>query len=192
MTCPYCEAQGSFTRAFEAPPRQLQAFHFLHYEAFKCNQCANITFVIWGHEENRRIHAFAQFPAPSKWEAPQHWPMQLASSYEQAVKAIESDSWDAAATMARRAVQVITRQLLPKSTAALSEEIHELVNRQDLPKSMGAWAHEIRLLGNIGAHPDAVVIGASEEEARQVVTYVHYLVLYLVDIPHEIAQRKKP
>lgn len=191
MTCAYCEARGAFTRVFEAPPRQLEAFHILHYEAFKCNQCANITFVIWGHSEHHRIHAYRQFPVPSTWKAPQHWPTQLASAYEQAAKAIDSKSWDAAATMARRAVQVITRSLLPKSTAALRDEIDELVNRQDLPRSMGEWAHEVRLLGNVGAHPDAAVFGASEEDARQVVAYVGYLILYLVDIPQEIAQQKK-
>jgi hypothetical protein len=191
MTCAYCDARGAFTRLFEAPPRQVEADHTLHYEVYKCNQCANTTFIMWGHGASREIHAYRQLPAPSKWEPPQHWETQLASAYEQAVKAVDCKSWDAAATMARRAVQVITRSFLPKSTADLRAEIDELVKRQELPKSMGEWAHEVRLLGNVGAHPDAVVTGASEADARQVLTYVGYLILYLIDIPQEIAEHKK-
>jgi hypothetical protein len=72
----------------------------------------------------------------------------------QAQKALDRESWDAAATMARRAVQATSRHLLGKKVGTLNDEIKVLVDKQIIPKAMGDWATHVRLLGADGAHPD--------------------------------------
>jgi hypothetical protein len=77
------------------------------------------------------------------------------------------------------------------SKGKLVEEIKELVRQQKVPKTMGDWADEVRELGNIGAHPDESEKVVSPQDAKDVVRFARYFILYAIDIPHEIDEYKK-
>jgi ribosomal protein S27E len=95
VECAYCGNQGAFKKLFEQT-RQLQTWNVLHYEAYQCNQCGNVTFINWGGEQQvitgRGLHDFRQFPLPTRLKAPEIWPETVASAYLQAEKSLEGES----------------------------------------------------------------------------------------------------
>lgn len=191
LKCPFCSSRGAFKKVFNAY-RTLELGLLIHSEVFECNECGNYTFVMWGGEASRNLHDFVQFPTLTDPEAPDYWPEQIGSSYVQAEKSLNSESWDAAAAMARRAIQATIRSMLGKSQGQLRDEITKLVEMQMLPKTMGEWAGEVRELGNVGAHPDEIEKHVAPEDAKAIVRFTRYFILYAVDIPHEIDEYRKP
>lgn len=102
---------------------------------------------------------------------------------------MKSSSWDAAVTMAGRALQAATRKL-GATPSTLAKEIDELGTRGVLTGSMVEWAHEIRLLRNISAHPDLVELSVEEGDAKDVMEFLDYLLIYAFDLPHQITEYK--
>ena len=96
----------------------------------------------------------------------------------------------AAAAMAGRALQAATRHLGAKP-GKLNNEIDQLGENGILPKSMVEWTHEIRLLRNIGAHPDAVETAVEEDDAKDVVEFLDYFLVYTYDLPKQIEDYKE-
>ncbi len=63
-----------------------------------------------------------------------------------------SENWDAAALMARSALQISIR-IQNAQGRTLKDEIDDLAGKGVLPKIMVEWALEVRELGNDSAHP---------------------------------------
>jgi hypothetical protein len=85
-------------------------------------------------------------------------PSALRTAYRQAVRAMDANAHLAAAAMFRRAVQVITRDLLGAKPGTLASELHDVIgktyNGVTLTSSFATSGYIIKEAGNQGAHPD--------------------------------------
>jgi Domain of unknown function (DUF4145) len=85
-------------------------------------------------------------------------PPSLRSAYRQAVRAMDANAHLAAAAMFRRAVQIITRDLLKVKPGTLAGELAASVGRTYngavVGKSFSDVGYIIKEAGNQGAHPD--------------------------------------
>jgi Domain of unknown function (DUF4145) len=85
-------------------------------------------------------------------------PPSLRIAYKQAVRAIDANANLAAAAMFRRALQIITRELLGAKPGNLANELKEVVGKKyngaAITKSFASIGYVIKEAGNQGAHPD--------------------------------------
>ena len=175
ITCPHCLRRGHFRVEF--------------------NDCVMSCFVLWSASTSggfSGMHDYQVYPPSLKDDpkAPEYWPTQVGSAWEQAHKAINTKSWDAAAAMAGRALQALTGGHFHAKPATLEKEIEELGGEGVLPVAMVEWAHEIRLLRNIGAHPDPSEESVDATDAKDIVEFLDYFITYALDLPKQISDYK--
>jgi hypothetical protein len=108
----------------------------------------------------------------------------------QARRSLEGENWDAAALMARSAVQLIVRYQKAKGNN-LKQEIDDLGAIGILPPIMVEWSHEIRVLGNENAHPAPGDKGTEQKDAQDVVEFLDQLLSTTYDLPHAIEQYRE-
>jgi hypothetical protein len=196
IECPHCLRRGNFRIEYQSALQHGSTNKIMNFEVLKCNECVMSCFVMWSASTMGGLHGhhgYVVFPNSLKTDrkAPQHWPSQIGSAWEQAHKAIGTKSWDAAAAMAGRALQAATRGHFKAKPGKLKSEIDELGERGILPTPMMEWAHEIRLLRNVGAHPDEEGIAVDAKDARDIVEFMDYFLVYALNLPRQIADYKK-
>lgn len=85
-------------------------------------------------------------------------PKALRIAYKQAIRAMDANAHIAAAAMFRRALQVITREILKVERGNLANELRLAVgmkyNGATITKDFSDIAYIIKEVGNQGAHPD--------------------------------------
>src|SRR5882724_5195648 len=132
VTCPNCLRQGNFRTEFESAIKNESLRKTMNFVVLKCNDCVMSCFVMWSASRfgggSGGMHGYRVYPPSLKGdpEAPAHWPAQVGGAWEQAHKAINTKSWDAAAAMAGRALQALTRGYFKAKHATLEKEIEEL------------------------------------------------------------------
>jgi hypothetical protein len=86
-------------------------------------------------------------------------PASLRVAYRQAVGAMDANAPLAAAAMFRRALQVITRDLLGAAGGTLANELNEVVgksyNGATITANFANVGYIVKQVGNQGAHPDS-------------------------------------
>jgi hypothetical protein len=154
--------------------------------------------VFWANAENAIGHPLYDFrvlPWPiGKAQPSENWPSDVQRFWTQAHDSLRAENWDAAAVMARSAVQVTMRD---KGAVGkdLYNEIEDLAKKGDLPPLVKEWSHEVRVLGNDSAHPKPNTRPTTTEDARDIVQFLDSLLLYLYDFPKKISdyrERRKP
>lgn len=134
------------------------------------------------------MHNYQQLPWPIRIDqAPDHWPEAVGRYWVQAHRSLTQENWDAAALMARNALQVALREHGAKK-GSLKSEIDDLAGTGVLPPLMKEWAHELRELGNDSAHPEPGQPPTAPEDAKDIVQFLDFLLKYLYTLPHQIAQ----
>ena len=132
------------------------------------------------------LHGFRVLPWPLQYEKfPDHWPEDIGRYWLQSKRSLVSKNWDAAALMARSALQLALRRHDAKGKT-LKQEIDDLANQGLLPPIIKEWSHEVRDLGNDMAHPEPGQQAISPQDARDVVKFLDFLLDYLYTIPHQI------
>jgi len=125
---------------------------------------------------------------------PEHWPKGMGRYWLEAQRSLEGKNWNAAAVMARSAVQLALRYHSAQGKN-LKEEIDDLAKKGLLPPVMKDWSHEVRELGNDSTHPmPGSSAGTESKDANDVVKFLSTLLTMLYDLPHQIEQyraRKK-
>jgi hypothetical protein len=189
ITCPFCSERGNFSKEFGAEKKQPNGRRVIHFDTFKCGSCASFVQVVWSAAE--RLHDFRVQPWPLKVEkAPDHWPEPVGRYWLQAKRSLLSENWDAAAVMARSALQVALRG--QKATGRnLREEIDSLAALGVLPKILQEWAHEVRELGNESAHPTPEQQPTSARDAKDIVQFLDYFLEYSYTLPKKIQEFRK-
>lgn len=85
-------------------------------------------------------------------------PKALRIAYKQAIRAMDANAHIAAAAMFRRALQIITRNILGAASSSLANELNSLVGKEfngvQLTNNFATNGYIIKELGNQGAHPD--------------------------------------
>ncbi|PJI43034.1 MAG: hypothetical protein CTR54_11220 [Rhizobium sp.] len=189
VTCGFCGEVGRFgfeSRVSKTKPDKSKE---LHYDVLVCQQCGNLTSVFWGMG-NSGLVGIHQVPWPrntTRW--PEHWPDDVGRYWLQAKRSVEASNYDAAALMARSAVQLILRYQEAEGDS-LFKEIKDLGSKGILPPIMVDWAHEVREIGNSNAHPMPGASGTLAADALAVVEYLSMLLKIVYDLPHQIAEHR--
>ena len=125
------------------------------------------------------LHGFRTLPWPLRRERiPEHWPEPVGRFWLQAHRSYTYENWDAAAVMARSAVQAVMREQ-DAHGPNLRAEIDDLADRGILPPHMKEWAHELRELGNESAHPGDDGDQPARSDVRDMVEFLDFLFQYL-------------
>ena len=128
----------------------------------------------------------APLPWPLKLEKyPEHWPEAIGRYWLQAKRNIRDENWEAAAVMARSALQIALRDQKAKGKN-LKQEIDDLASRGMLPPIMKDWSDHVRELGNESAHPNPDQGPTNPQDARDIVSFLDFLLEYLYSLPHQI------
>jgi hypothetical protein len=189
LTCPFCKEQGNFALAHHAEKQKANSRKKLNFDLYQCKNCMGYVHVFWSAAESGvgSMHDFLVLPWPiGKAKPSENWPPDVQRFWTQAHESLGIQNWDAAAVMARSAVQVTMRD---KGAVGkdLYSEIEDLAKKGDLSPLMKEWSHEVRVLGNDAAHPRASVPPATSEDARDVVQFLDSLLRYLYDFPKLIS-----
>jgi hypothetical protein len=152
IVCGFCNEAGKFSTIHHEAKRN-QAGKVLNYDTLQCDNCGNLTMVFWSASTQpsaRRQHGnhdFRTIPWPRKTtKFPRNWPEDVGRYWLQARRSLEGKNWDAAALMARSAVQLLVRHQGAKK-GKLNHEIDDLADKGLLPPIMKDWSHEVRVLG---------------------------------------------
>ena len=181
LFCSFCK----ITRGFQVIKRQLSGVWSRHYHPpdsphnfqqdfdapitylFKCPVCRAfkqwIVYQVYLNEDApREGRYFRVTSVPGEGlediaELPPD-PPSLRTAYREAIRAKDANAHLAAAAMFRRALQVITRELLGAKPGNLANELKEVVgttyNGVVITQTFADVAYIIKEAGNQGAHPD--------------------------------------
>lgn len=143
-----------------------------HGFSFHCPVCKLyklwIVFEISGNETKedgsqewiKRYYKVTSLPSEGLEEIEQlpKDPPSLRIAYRQAIRAMDANAHIAAAAMFRRALQIITRDILGAKHGSLADELDSLVgtefNGVKLTNNFATNGYIVRESGNQGAHPD--------------------------------------
>jgi hypothetical protein len=123
-------------------------------------------------------------------------PPALRIAYRQAIRAMDGNAHLAAAAMFRRALQVITRQVLGAKPGNLGNELREVVgkihNGVKISNDFAEIGYIIKEAGNQGAHPDADpdLLEFTQQDAEDLQNIFMELVSELFVVP-AASQKKK-
>jgi hypothetical protein len=109
----------------------------------------------------QRIYRIAAIPPEGKYEIPElpEDPASLRMAYREAIQCLNNNCPMAAAAMFRRALQIITRDILGAPPSILAKELAWAVGKPNklgvtLSKAFETNSFILREVGNQGAHPD--------------------------------------
>jgi hypothetical protein len=194
ITCAFCKSTGNFSLTHHVEKKQPgNTRKVLNYDTISCGNCGNFTMVFWSRSSMSIGHGILDFrTVPWNTETvkhPDHWPADVGRYWLQARRSLEGKNWDAAALMARSAVQLVARYQVAKGNN-LKQEIDDLAARGILPPIMKEWSHEVRVLGNDSTHPDPGDEGTDQENARDVVEFLDTLLVMTYNLPHQIERKR--
>lgn len=189
ITCPFCMESGNFRVAFHAEKKKPNSDKKLNFDTLECGNCKGYVMVLWSASSlgfRSGIHNYEVLPWPLKFEkSPEHWPESVGRYWLQAKQNILSENWDAAALMARSALQLALRDYNAEGKN-LKQEIDDLADKAILPPIMKEWSEHVRELGNVSAHPRPFQDATNSQDARDIVYFLEFLLEYLYDLPHRI------
>ncbi len=189
VECAFCGQKDNFELEHRAQKHKPNDPKVLNFDTLKCNNCAGYVMVLWSATSTYGRHSLFDYrvlPWPMKiTKAPQYMPEGVGRNWLQVQKSLETESWDAAAVMARTAMETALKDHKAEG-AKLINKIDDLASKGDLPPLMKDWAHEVRLLGNEGTHSDPLSAGVKEEDAKDVAEFLDYLLEYLYSLPKQI------
>lgn len=191
ITCPFCTEKGNFALEHRVTKRKPNGTKAIHGDTYRCGNCQGFVLVLWSASEFSGLdgmHDYRVIPYPLRFEShPEHWPKDFGRYWLQAHRSLTEENWDAAAVMARSAMQIALRKAGAKGPN-LRAEIDDLAAKGDLPPLMKDWAHELRELGNDAAHPVPEQPPTTKQDAVDIVRYVDFVATYLYNLPDDIAK----
>lgn len=196
IVCGFCSETGVFSTVQHVEKQNRSKGKKLNYDLLQCGNCGNYSMVFWPGSDTLQWHDFRTLPWPTETTTfPEHWPKDIGRYWLQARRSLEGKNWDAAAVMARSAVQLALRHHKAVGDN-LKQEIDDLAKKGLLPPVMQEWSHAVRVLGNDSAHPTrGPSAGTESRDAKDVVEFLSTLLRTLYDLPHQIKQyraRKEP
>lgn len=194
IECPFCGEKGNFAVDHHAENKKPNSDKKLNLDTLKCGNCAKHLMVLWSAGEysfRNGIHDYRMLPWPlSAKKAPDYLPTAIGRSWAQVQKSLGSESWDAAAVMARTALETAIQDKGGKGKV-LFDMIEDLATKGILPPLMKEWAHEVRLLGKRGTHKSGLDQGTEQRDARDIAEFLDYVLHYLYSLPKDIKEYRK-
>ena len=184
--------QGNLETAFHAEKRKANSDKKLNFDTLKCGNCSGYVMVLWSAGEyGGSLHDYKVLPWPLRFEKhPEHWPENVGRYWLQAKRNIRDENWDAAAVMARSALQSTLRGEAAKGRN-LKQEIDDLAAKGILPPIMKDWSDHVRELGNRSAHPQPAQDPANPQDARDIVNFLDFFLEYFYSLPYRIQQHRE-
>ncbi len=179
--CPKCELHMGFEIVDISYATKGQSDLTLpHAVLVRCPECDGssiwVLYRFWNSDKQRlESYRLLEFPGEGILEIPglPNDPPALKKAYFEAVRSLEGNNFMAAATMFRRAIQVITRDILGAKRGVLANELKELKGKSNklgatLSKDFHDNSYIIRELANQAAHPDGDIdlIDFGHEDAK--------------------------
>jgi Domain of unknown function (DUF4145) len=152
---------GHFEEDFFTAPKTYY-FRCPVCKAFKVWIVYEISYVDAADKNKMNVRYFRVTSLPAEGieeigELPEK-PAALRIAYRQAIRAMDANAHIAAAAMFRRALQVITRDLLGAKPGALANELNQVVgkafNGGVITENFANVGYIVKEVGNQGAHPD--------------------------------------
>ena len=113
----------------------------LNFDTLECGNFKDYVMCLWS--ASNRMHAYRVLPRPLRLDKhPDHWPTDVGRYWLQAHRSLTDENWDAAAVMARSALQVPLRDQKAKE-ANLKQEIEDLASKGVLPPIMKEWSDNV-------------------------------------------------
>ncbi len=184
--CPFCMEAGNFHLTHHEEKKKQNSEKKLNFDTYKCDNCSAFILIFWTSSEFGAMHAYKMVPYPLGIpKAPEEWPDGVKRYWIQAQSNLKNENWDATSLMARSAMQIALRdkKAIGKN---LKEEIEDLAIKGILPPLMKDWANELRELGNDSAHPKPDQKPTDKEDAKDVVSFLNFLLEYLYSLPKQI------
>jgi hypothetical protein len=119
-----------------------------------------------------------------------NWPAGVNRFWVQAHDSLRGENWDAAAVMARSALQFVMREK-GATRGTLKSQVDDLGTKGVLHPLMADWSHEVRELGNDAAHPEPDALATGPQDAKDIVNFLDFLLFYLYDLPKQIGEYRK-
>jgi hypothetical protein len=207
ITCAFCGEKGNFALAYHGEKKKANSAKRLNFDLYQCRNCMGFVHVLWSADEFRSgLYNYKVLPWPlaSKPESSENWPQGMRKFWVQAHDSLSRENWDAAAVMARSALQFVARE---KGAVGpnLKAEINDLATKGVLHPLMQDWSHEVRELGNDSAHPEVPQAANSApqtplsvrteeqqaQDAKDIVNFLDFLLFYLYDLPKRIEEYRK-
>jgi len=187
LTCAFCGEEGNFSLSHrETKKHASDKDKVLYFDTLRCGNCANFLMAFWS--AGSALYGYHTVPwRIGEFKIPEAWPKEVSRFWQQAKRASARGDLDAAAVMARSAMQAALRAS-DASGKTLRHEIDNLAEKGLLPPVMKEWAHELRLLGNSSAHPDDDEPAPEKNDVTDVVLFLEQLLTYLFSLPDLIAQ----
>lgn len=170
---------------------------------FRCPVCDmyKMWFIFNIYDKAEKLHYYRLTSIPAEGledieQLPED-PPSLHIAYRQAIRAMNANAHIAAAAMFRRALQVITRDILNVPAGNLGEELRATVgmeyNGVKLTKNFSDNAYIVREVGNQGAHPDRDpdLLDFTPQDAEDLQKIFMELVGELFVIPEAIKKAKE-
>lgn len=194
ITCAFCLERGNFKTDFHAEKKKPNSRKTLNFDTLHCGNCGGYVLVLWSSTEHlgsQGLHDYRVLPWPLKLEDfPEHWPEAVGRFWLQAQRNLQAENWDAAAVMARSALQAALRDKHAKGVN-LKQEIDDLAGMGLLPPIMKEWSDNVRELGNDSAHPQPEQPPTSPQDAEDVCRFLTFLLECLYDLPHRIEKYRQ-
>jgi hypothetical protein len=160
---------------------------------FRCPVCKSFKMWLVFVTKDKDEHYYRITSIPSEGleeieELPEN-PPALRTAYRQAIRAMDANAHLAAAAMFRRAVQIITRDLLGAKPGNLANELREVVgktyNGATVTANFAEVGYIVKEAGNQGAHPDRDpdLLDFTSQDARDLQTIFMELVSDLFIVP---------
>lgn len=149
---------------------------------YQCHNCAGFVHVLWSAGEfasmRGGLYGYKVLPWPlaGKPEPSKNWPDGMKRFWVQAHDSLSSKNWDAAAVMARSALQFVVREKGAKK-GKLYSEVEDLATKGVLHPLMAEWSHEVRELGNDSAYPEPTARPTERQDAKDIVNFLDFLQL---------------
>jgi hypothetical protein len=186
ITCPFCMEDGNFEVEHKASKKQPNGSKVLHFDTLKCGNCSSYVQVFWSAGSG--LHDLVVQPRVLKIDrAPKQYPEAVGRFWLQAKRNLLDQNWDAAAVMARSALQLTLRSHDAEGNN-LYQEIEYLTSKGLLPPLMSDWAHNVRELGNDSAHPAPDQPPTTSRDASDIVSFLDFLLQYLYTLPMRIEE----
>lgn len=188
LACPFCTRVSTFaTRAWQA----LEALDLRATRA-ECPACGESPTFVWIPEQDG--HALFVHPRPSTVRRPlqgvERVPEMegaLLRTYRSAIDAFNAGQWVAATVLGGRALEAITRALVPESERGdtLPAQLVELLEHRDLEQPILILAEALRRSRDLADH-FAGTEDPSPEAARNTLDLLDALVAYLFVLPDRV------
>jgi hypothetical protein len=196
LTCAFCGEKGNFGLAYHADKKKPNSSKKLNFDLYQCRNCMGYVHVLWSAAEFSSgfngLYSYRILPWPiGKAEPSENWPGAVQNYWIQAKNSLRGENWDAATVMARSALQIAVRDRGAEGKS-LKAEIEDLASKGVLQPLMKEWSDEVRELANDSAHPNPKANKPTDpQDARDIVRFLDFLLLYLYDLPKDISDYRK-